>query len=179
VTYDALAESLRLIDGGPIAGSEPLTRRHRVLPVALDVDVDIAVTVFLRRAHGGAEWQNHLLSRGSEGWHLLGGGGWGFDDLDVLTRVRTSVELGGPARASGAGGVAVSRNDLPTSRARWLSYAMIDTTAAVDRVSLSGLRTVVRPVHGHIVVIWRGAERVSATVLGGSGQTLCTLQLGS
>ena len=92
MSYAALPESLRLIAGAPVAGAERLTRRRHFLPVAVDVDDDIAVTVFLRRTHGGAEWQSHVLLRTRGEWQLLGGGGLGPDDLDVLTRVPTAAE---------------------------------------------------------------------------------------
>jgi hypothetical protein len=148
-----------------------------VLAVAVDVDDDIAVTVFLRRAHGGADWQTHLLARSDRGWRILGGGGWGLDDLDALTRVAGSTELGGPARADGAGGVAVSRPDLANSRARWLSYTMVRTSPDVHSLVVSGRRTIIRPAHGRIAVVWRGRQRLPATVLGGDGRPLCSMRL--
>lgn len=72
MAYDRLAESVRLINRGPVAGAEALSRRRRFLPVAVDVDGDVAVTVFLRRAHGGAEWEQHVLAESGAQWFLLG-----------------------------------------------------------------------------------------------------------
>jgi hypothetical protein len=178
VVYDARVESLRLIDGAAVAGAERLTRRHRFLPVAVDVADDIAVTVFLRRAHGGAEWQFHLLSRTSGGWQMLGGGGWGFDDLGVLTHTMGADELGGgPAQAGGGGSVWVSRANRPPSGARWLHYALIKTTAEVRNVTVAADRSIDRPAHGHIAVVWKDDPETTAAIVGQDGQVLCTVDL--
>ena len=179
MTYDWLAESLRLIEGGDVAGAEPLTRRRRFLPVAVDVDDDIAVTVFLRRAHGGAEWENHTLSRTVDGWRLLGGGGSGPDDLDVLTHVITADELGGPVRADSAGASAIGTSSRPLSGARWVRYSIITTTEDVRGVVVPGGRVVDRPAHGYIAVVWRDDARLPVTIVGHDGQSLCDLELES
>lgn len=168
MTYDRLAESLRLIGGGAVAGADRLTRRRRFLPVAVDVDDDIAVTVFLRRAHGGAEWETHVLSRAGADWRLLGGGGWGPDSLDVLTHAMTSTELGGVAQADGAGAVSTG--------AGWIRYSMIRTTSDVEGV-LVGSRRALRPEHGHMAVVWRDRLRLPVTVVGRGGRTLQDLEL--
>ena len=176
VAYDERAESLRLIAGAPVAGAQRLTRRHRFLPVAVDVADDIAATVFLRRAHGSAEWQFHLLTRTSQGWQLIGGGGWGFDDLDVLTHAIGAEELGGPAQAGGAGSVAVGRVSRPPSGARWLYYALITTTVEVRSVTVAN-RSIDRPAHGYIVVVWKDDPQTTAAIVGEDGQVLCVVEL--
>lgn len=179
MTYDWFTESLRLIEGGEVAGAEPLTRRRRFLPVAVDVDDDIAVTVFLRRAHGGAEWENHTLSRTVDGWRLLGGGGSGPDDLDVLTHVITADELGGLARAGSAGASAISPSSRPLSGARWVRYSIITTTEDVRSVVVPGGRVLDRPAHGHIAVVWRDTERLPVTIISRDRQPLGHLTLES
>lgn len=177
MAYDALVESLRLISGDAVAGAERLTRRRRFLPVAVDVDDDIAATVFLRRAHGGAEWATHLLSRTRSGWQLLGGGGWGLDSLDVLTHVVTANELGGPARADGAGAVWVGKSERPPSGGRVLRYSILETTDDVHSVTVAARHSVVRPAHGYIVVVWRDKARVPVTLVGHDGQSLGNFDL--
>ncbi|MEO6703695.1 MAG: hypothetical protein ABI140_14705 [Jatrophihabitantaceae bacterium] len=102
----------------------------------------------------------------------------GFDALDILTRLPTVVELGGPARAAGAGGVAVSGRRRPPSGPRWLSYSLIATSAEVGAVQVRG-RTIVRPAHGRVAVVWRGSDQLPATIIGVNGQALCVAQLGS
>jgi hypothetical protein len=49
LVYDALAESVRLLEGAPPASEARLSRRVRHLPLALDRDDDVAATMFLRR----------------------------------------------------------------------------------------------------------------------------------
>lgn len=180
MAYDRLAESLRLIDGGPVAGAEPLTRRRRHLPVAVDVDGELAVTVFLRRAHGGAEWEFHALSKAAGQWRVLGGGGHGRDPLDVLTRVPTRDELGGYAQSDGAGGGVLEGWAGTSARSeRWMSYAIFMTTVDVAGVSIEGRRTIARPAHGRIVVVWSGHRGLPVSVMGRGGEVLDTLLISS
>ncbi len=178
MAYDRLAESLRLIDGGLVAGAEPLTRRRRWLPVAVDVDTDVAVTVFLRRAHGGAEWESQVLS-GVGGWHLLGGGAAGGDPLDVLTRIPTRDELGGYARSDGAGGVLEGRGRALLRAGRWVNHAIIETTADVASIAVDGRRRITRPAHGRIAVVWSGHRRLRVDIAGRGGELLDTVRISS
>ena len=154
MAYDRLAESIRLINGGPVAGAEALSRRRRVLPVAVDVDGDIAVTVFLRRAHGGAEWEEHVLTGGESRWFLLGGGSCGLEQLDVLTRP-APVDDGHFIQEDGGGGVAAG-ND-------WIQHAQLCTDPAVDRVLVDHGRVIRTPRHGRVAIVWRGNRPISVT----------------
>jgi hypothetical protein len=75
MAYDALVESVRLIEHGLPDAPGRLSRRRRFDPVAVDVDGDIAVTMFVRRGVNGELWRdNHALCRRRGGWHVLGGG---------------------------------------------------------------------------------------------------------
>jgi hypothetical protein len=177
VTYDALTESTRLIGGAPVAGRERLTRRRRLLAVAVDVDDDIAVTEFVRRAHGGAEWQAHVLRLVAGNWALVGGGGYRTDQLDALSDSPTREELGGCARSDGAGGVAIRDGREPHGADRWLSYATILTTDDVDHLEVDNRRTIARPAHGRSAVVWRGHQPLSVTAVGHNGEIIATLQL--
>src|SRR3954454_534314 len=86
MSYDALAESLRLLDGAPPAQVARLSRRVRFLPLAVDRDGDVAATCFLRRGVSGAALlDTHLLERTADRWRLLGGGG-GPGDHALLPR---------------------------------------------------------------------------------------------
>lgn len=169
MTYDRLAESIRLIDGGPLAGAEALTRRRRFLPVAVDVDGDIAVTVFLRRAHGGAEWEQHVLIACESRWSLLGGGGSGLEELDVLTHP-VPVAAGHFLQEDGSGGVATDSG--------WIQYALLFSGPKVNLVLVDRRREIRPPQHGRMAIVWRGHQRVSVTALDHRGQELETLRLG-
>lgn len=177
MAYDELGESIRLIDGAPVAGRNRLTRRRRFLPVAVDIDQDVAVTVFLRRAHGGAEWQEHTMSCTAQGWRILGGGGWGVDSLDVLTSVPTSDELGGYAEADGGGSTNVSRTERPASGARWVHYALIRTSVEVTGVAVGSERVISPPDHGRVAVVWRDRHRMPVSILGSNGEVLQRIDL--
>lgn len=169
VAYDRLAESIRLICGGPVAGAERLTRRRRFLPVAVDVDDDIAVTVFLRRAHGGAEWETHVLTRGASGWSLLGGGGSGIEGLDVLMHC-PPLEPDHVLQEHGSGGVA----DGPT----WIQYAQLCASSTVDRVMVDRRREMRPPPHRRLAIVWRGRQRIQVAALNDGGQQLETFHVG-
>ncbi|WP_214055577.1 hypothetical protein [Nocardioides aquaticus] len=177
MTYDELGESIRLIEGVPVAGRERLTRRRRFLPVAVDVDHDVAVTIFLRRAHGGAEFQEHTLARTGEGWRRLGGGGWGVESLDELTSVPTFEELGGYAAVEGGGSSSVSLLERPASGARWVHHALIRTTGAVTAVTVGAERVVTVPEHGRVAVVWRDRPQMQVSLLGPRGEVFQRLKL--
>lgn len=169
VAYDRLAESIRLINGGPVVGAEKLTRRRRFLPVAVDVDGDIAVTVFLRRTHGGAEWEEHVLAATGSRWSVLGGGGSGLEELDVLTHP-APVGAGHFLQEDGSGGVAADSG--------WIQYARLCSDPRVSLVLVDRRREIRPPQHGRMVIVWRGHQRVSATAVDRGGQGLETLRLG-
>lgn len=80
--------------------------------VSVDVDGDVAVTVFLRRAHGGAEWEEHVLTGSGSRWSLLEGGGGGHEELDVLTHP-APVDGGHFIQEDGGGGVAAGHGWIP------------------------------------------------------------------
>lgn len=170
MTYDQLVESLHLIDGGPVAGPVALSRRRRFLPVAADVNGDVAVTVFLRRAHGGAEWEEHVLARTGTRWSLLGGGGGGGEELDVLLRPAPLRE-GHFVESNSGGGCRAGR--------RWVAYALINVVPAVDRVLVEDDRQIRPPSHGRLAIVWTGNRPISITALDQHGQALETLRVDS
>ena len=162
MSYDALAESLRLLDGAPPSQVARLSRRVRFLPLAVDRDGDVAATVFLRRGVSGAALlDTHVLERTADRWRLLGGGGGPGDH--ALTPRPGLAEIGA-AVCPGAGGVARSGNRLLPWRRRdgWISYAEIRAAREVAVLRV-GTRLVPVPAHGCAVVVWtRRPPRVRA-----------------
>ena len=105
VSYDALAESVELLAGAPFPGHARLSRRVRHLPLALDRDGDVAVTMFLRRGVSGVPLlEVHSLELIDGVWRSLGGSG-GPGDEAIEPRPRLA-ELGSPAVSHGSGGTA-------------------------------------------------------------------------
>src|SRR3954470_3393596 len=106
MSYDALAESLRLLDGNPPSQVARLSRRVRFVPLAVDRDGDVAATTFLRRGVSGvALLDTHVLERTADRWRLLGGGGGPGDHALQPRPGRAEI---GVAVCPGAGGVARS-----------------------------------------------------------------------
>jgi hypothetical protein len=61
VSYDALTESVRLLEGAALPKDARLSRRVRFLPLAVDRDDDVAATWFLRRGVSGSCLEVHAL----------------------------------------------------------------------------------------------------------------------
>ena len=162
MSYDALTESLRLLDGAPPAQIARLSRRVRFLALAVDRDGDVAATIFLRRGVSGeALLDTHVLERTADRWRLLGGGGGPGDH--ALGARPGSVEIG-IAVCHGAGGVARSGNRLLPWRRRdgWTSFAEIRAAREVAVLRV-GERIVPVAAHGCAVVVWtRRPPRVQA-----------------
>ena len=171
MSYDAVAESVRLLEGFPPSDVARLSRRVRFVPLAVDRDGDVAATCFLRRGVSGAALMDtHVLERTADRWRLLGGGGGPGDH--ALTPRPSRVESG-VAVCPGAGGVARSGNRLLPWRRRddWISFAEIRAAREVVVLRV-GERIVPVAAHGCAVVVWtRRPPRVQAldaagTVLG-------------
>jgi len=171
VSYDAWGESLRLLDGAPPSQSARLSRRVRFLPLAVDRDRDVAVTMFLRRGVSGVPvMEVHTLELADGGWRLLGGGGGPGDEA---TEPRPRLADGGALAVShGGGGTARTRHGwLGLRRDGWISYTELRLAEEVAALRVADrLLPVAR--HGSAVVVWtRRPPRASAldasgTVLG-------------
>jgi hypothetical protein len=170
VAYDPLVESVRLIDSGPSAAPLRLSRRRRFIPLAVDVDDDVAATVFLRRGAGADSLEGHLLTRESGTWRRHGGGG-GSESLDELVRPRSVTDLGDYGRVSGGAGVLVQANPRIWLEYAWLELAPDVVTVVVDR------RTIAVPWHHHAAVVRRSGRAQQATLIGADGMTLARLLL--
>jgi hypothetical protein len=153
VSYDALAESLRLLGGAPPSQVARVSRRIRFFPLAVDRDGDVAATLFLRRGVSGAALlDTHVLELTADRWHLLGGGG---GPGDHALAPRPGLAEIGAAVCPGAGGVARSGNRLLPWRRRdgWISFAEVRAAREVAVLQV-GSRLVPVPAHGCAVVAW-------------------------
>ena len=149
MSYDALIESLRLLQGAPLPDGIRLSRRVRHVPLAVDRDGDVAATMFLRRGVSGVPLIDvHLeLTRGV--WRMLGGGGGPGHDA-VLPRPGIA-ELGGPATVDGGGGTA--RTSTRWRRDGWVRWAQLRVAREVAVLQIGTRQTRV-PGHGCGLVVW-------------------------
>lgn len=157
MAYDAHAESCRLIDYGLPDGPCRFSRRTRFLPVAVDVDGDLAVTMFARRGIHGAVWRDtHTLVRRGTGWQLLGGGS---GSTDGLLQDRSTSVTGGRWIATGGGSTnRDASRAFPFPPPRFVRYLTARVGADVHVVEIAGRRRIAVPWHGTVCVVW-GARR--------------------
>ncbi len=88
MAYDALAESVALIQSPNLKPVTRLSRRRRFAAMAVDVAGDIALTMFARRGAGCVSEEIHVLALRHGRWYMLGGGGGNGDDDLLANRPR-------------------------------------------------------------------------------------------
>ena len=166
MSYDALAESVRLLQGAPLTDDAQLSRRVRHLPLAVDRDGDVAATMFLRRGVSGVPLIDvHTLELTRGVWRLLGGGG-GPGHEAVQPRPRLA-ELGRPATSDGGGGTA--RTSSRWRRDGWVRWAQLRVAREVAVLQVGSRQTRV-PDHGCALVVWaRKPPPVTALDASGAG----------
>ena len=175
MSYDALAESVKLLEGAPAADRARLSRRVRHLPLAVDRDGDVAATMFLRRGVNGVpELDVHTLELIDGVWRTLGGGG---GPGDVATEIRPRLaDLGSPAVSSSGGGTKRSSGQwLRRRHGSWVWWAELRVAeeVAVLRVDARLVRVA---GHGCAVVVWT-REPPRVTALDGSGAVVGVVPL--
>jgi hypothetical protein len=175
VAYDALAESLALIEHGVREDPAGLSRRRRFAALAVDVDGDIACTLFLVRGPGHVRFETHALARRDGVWALLGGGGGGGPETGRLDDRPSTAELGAPVVVAGTGSVAADSGRWPWST-RYVRETELRVSSAVHTVAV-GQRVLRVPRHGHLVVVWSGRRPPRATARGADGEPVCTVRL--
>jgi hypothetical protein len=183
VSYDLVAEAQRVLACGPVPARSPvladppprLSRRHRLIPMAADVDADAAAVLFARRGVSGQPCFELLLFEWAEGWRLAGDSGGSAED-DVLAERPPASLLGGPLRWEGGGSC---HSDLSPRiglrRQPWIYHAQVRAAAEAHEVGVRGRRGERRlPVrrHGQLVVIWRGHGAPQLTARDAHGRPL-------
>lgn len=183
MAYDALAESVRLIERGRLEPVLRLSRRRRFAPMAFDVSDDVAVTMFARRGAGCLWSDTHVLSKRDGQWQMLGGGG-GTADVELLARppVRLPDRLAGslgaipgidPQTMSIANGGGVRDGQGVGSRwpwrGRWISYVILQASAEVTSLAVDG-RRLLMPWHGRAVIASAGRRPAAVIIYNQQGQ---------
>ncbi|MCZ2817544.1 hypothetical protein [Modestobacter sp. VKM Ac-2984] len=175
MAYDALAESIALIEHGVPEAPPRLSRRRRFVPLGVDVDGDVACTLFARRSVGHVARETWALVRRGQAWAVLGGGGGGLEEDDLTDRPGAAV-LGGHLVWTGGGATARNAGRSMPWGARYVSHALLRAGPAVDRVVVGG-REIRVPRHGHLVVVWGGKQPPAAEALTSDGRRLVSLRV--
>lgn len=174
--YDRLAESLRLIEHGVPDEPVRLSRRRRFQPIAVDVDGDVAVTEFLCRVHGGAQWDSHVLARDGGGWRVLAGGSGCCFDYDELLQTPSCDTWRGHANSSGGGG-SYWGGGRPGQQ--WIGHASVAVCEHVSAVVVGRPeRPVTIPWHRRVAVVWPGHQAPPIALFDRMGVGLGTVTLG-
>ncbi len=185
MAYDALTESVRLIESGHLQPVLRLSRRRRFAAMAVDVADDVAVTMFARRSVGCALYETHVLARRAGQWHLLGGGGGTAPENPLGHRpAELPTGLGwwqgtGPGidprlvALEGTAGTLDTRGGSGRWpwRNRWINSATVLVNADVAMVATSDRQLAV-PWHGHVVVAWKGRRPQELAILDRAGHRL-------
>ncbi|MGO1384104.1 MAG: hypothetical protein ACTHWA_10465 [Arachnia sp.] len=180
MAYDAVAESLRLIESRELVPVTRLSRRRRHAAMALDVSESIAVTMFARRSVGCSVEEIHVFARHGGEWVLLGGGGGSAVD-DALGHRPADLSAGLSATTDvdahvlvqeRAGGILDSRaKGVRSPLGQWINYGVVRVNADVARLVVDG-RQIAVPWHGRCVVAWPGRRAKELAIIANDGRQL-------
>jgi hypothetical protein len=176
VAYDALAESLRLITSGLPDNPVRLSRRRRFVPVAVDVDGDVAATRFLRRGVGCCWDETHLLAVDNHGaWRRLGGGGSSDDGDPTAEQFERARDGIAPYQVAlgGSAGVVRDGNPLLPRGTRWIRGSAVLVGHGIAELRVDGRHLPV-PYHGHLIVVWGSRRPPTVIARDGAGRTVAT-----
>jgi hypothetical protein len=192
VAYDALAESVALIESRHLEPVRRLSRRRRFAAMAVDVAGDMAASMFARRGVGCIWQETHVFVLRDGQWARLGGGG-ATNDQDLLAdrpavlpdylRLGRHETKGGDPQVivvNGRGGV-LDDGDQADPRpvsGRWINYADVWVSAQVTSVHVSD-RSLCVPWHGHVVLVWSGGPPLRVVAHDERGQALGEVPLPS
>ncbi|MCE5290844.1 MAG: hypothetical protein LLG14_16620 [Nocardiaceae bacterium] len=193
MAYDALVESITLIESRTLAPVPRLSRRRRFVAMAVDVAGDTAATMFLRRGVGCVHEEIHVLALRDGQWRMLGGGGGshGYDEdlltdrprlipevLQNLGHILSGIDPQVMVARSGPGGILDSRgrHSLWPWHGRWISYSIMQASAQVESVHV-GDREIAVPWHGQFLTVWAGRRPPKLTAYDGNGNHLGTARI--
>ncbi len=180
MAHDLVNEGCRILAEGLPEPPARLSRRHRLVALAADVDGDAAAVLFARRGTSGQPWFEVVVfekHRGG-GWESPGGSGGAAED-DILDDRPPSAALGAPLRWEGGGacrGRLAPRLPPGVWRGRrLLNHTLVRAAAETAQVRVRGAhgeRTLPVPRHGQLIVVWRGRAAPSLTPWSAAGMRI-------
>jgi hypothetical protein len=157
-----------------------LSSEHRFVPLAVDINRDLAVTAFLCRLPPGPRagqpgLETSQFQRRGGIWAYLGGGAAEFRDYPLAERPQEASQ-GGYLRALGYGQTCLTEPHRFPWNARYAFHAMLRASAEVHRLK-AGTRVLDVPFHGHAVLIWANRRGPTVAALAPDGTCQATIEL--
>jgi len=181
VAHDLVAQGRKILADGLAEPPARLSRRHRLAPLAADVDGDVAAVLFARRGTSGQPcFEVVLFEKRGTCWESPGGSGGAAED-DILDDRRPSASLGAALRWEGGGacrGLAprpLAGLRLARRGGHWLNHTLVRAAAETRHVRVRGAhgeRTLHVPRHGQLIVVWRGSAAPSLTPWSEDGMSI-------
>ncbi len=166
--------------GLPSVVPRELGDEHRFIPLAVDINGDVAVTAFIRTLrHGPLAGRPGLetsqFQRRDGTWVYLGGGAGEFRGYPLADRLPATSQHG-YLRALGYGQTSLHQpHQFPWS-ARHAFHALLQASAEVHQLQ-AGTRVLDVPFHGHNALIWAKRPRPAVAALAADGTPQASMDL--
>jgi len=141
VVLDQVAQSVALIEIGLAEDPPWLSRRRRRAALAVNVDGDLACTVFMHRYNSGAlEQRIHVLTRRGGTWVSVGGHQSNVDE-DRLSDRPAAATLGGLIYVVATGAVQTNADRAFPWPALYSHYALLRAAREITTAAFRALAT--------------------------------------
>lgn len=182
VDDELIAANQELLRHG-LPGKVPreLSGEHRLIPLAADINGDVAVTVFARRLQWGRlagmpGIEKSQFQRRDGTWAYLGGGSGGPFDGYPLSERPPAASQHGYLRPLGRGQVCLKRTRRIPWPARYAFHATLRASAEVHQLQ-AGTRVLAVPFHGYAVLTWANRRGPTVIAIARDGTRLASMDL--
>lgn len=153
---------------------------HRFIPLAVDINGDVAVTAFIRRLRHGAlagrpGIETSQFQRRDGTWAYLGGGSGEFHDYPLTERPPAASQRG-HLRPLGYGQACLKGRHRFSWPARYAFDATLRASAEVHRLQ-AGTRVLDVPFHGYAVLTWVNRRGPAVIALTRDGTRVASMDL--
>jgi hypothetical protein len=178
---ELLAASQTLLRQGlPSATGRELDDQHRLIPLGVDINGDVAATAFAWWLPAGAQagrtvLRTSIFHQVGGDWAYLGGGVGEFRAYPLAERLPAGLQRS-YLRPCGYG---QTRRDQPRrflSRATYVCHAVLRAAAEVYWLQ-AGTRVLDMPFHGHAVLVWATRRGPTVVALGADGSRQARMDL--
>jgi hypothetical protein len=166
--------------GLPSVVPRELGDEHRFIPLAVDINGDVAVTAFIRRLRRGAlagrpGLETSEFQQRDGNWVYLGGGAGEFREYPLAERLPAARQHGYLSALS-YGQTSLSQPHKFPWNARYVFHAMLQASAEVHRLQ-AGTRVLDVPFHSHAALIWADRRGPNVVALASDGTQQASMDL--